>query len=93
MGHATAQIFFAPPPLGPGQGPKSQISSTFNFNSQFQRFSKPNFVCLFTNEKDRVFICWPVLCSRGGTWGWGEGQEFNFLNMVNVAYQINWDDQ
>ena len=30
MAHATAQFFFVPTPLGPGEGPKGQISLNLN---------------------------------------------------------------
>ena len=57
MGCATA-LFFGPAPWGPWEGPKGQISLNifkFQLQSQFQRFFKPNFVCLLTHERYKTY--------------------------------------
>ena len=49
---------FGPAPWGPGEGPKSQIllnTIKFQLQSQFQRFFKPNFVCLLKNERYKTY--------------------------------------
>ena len=60
-------------PLGPGEGPKGQISLNiikFQLQSQFQS------LCVFSHMKDikhiisdGIFIWPPGSCPRGGTWG------------------------
>ena len=50
MAHATAQ-FFGPRLLGPGEGPKGQIS----LNKSVSNIFKPNRVCLLTNERYKTY--------------------------------------
>ena len=54
MGRAMAHFFALPS----GEGPKGQKSINiikFQLQSQFQRFLKPNFVCLLTNERYKTY--------------------------------------
>ena len=47
-------IFFCPAPLGPGEGPKGQISLNiikFQLQSQFERFFNQT-LCVFSHMKD-----------------------------------------
>ena len=68
MGHTT-YFFLAPPPWGPEEGSKGQISFNFNYKVNFKDFI-PNFVCVLTGFSDRFFILLPGSCPRGGTWGY-----------------------
>ena len=57
-GACKGTFYLAPPPWGPGEGPKGQISLNiikFQLLCQFQRFFKPNFVCLLTNERYKTY--------------------------------------
>ena len=87
-GCVTAQ-FFGPAPWGPGEGPKGQISLNIikiQLESQFQRFFKPNFVCLLTNERYKTYqtrfsfgrLGHAPGVGLGGTVGGWAGQKFFF---------------
>ena len=81
MGYALQQhICLAPPPGGPGEGPKGEISLNvvkFQLQSQFQRFFNQT-LCVFSHMKDikhirRDFHLAAWSCPRGGTWGYRGG--------------------
>ena len=66
-------------PLGPREGPKGQISFTFNYKVIFKDFYSKLCVCShklkIQNISDSFFILSPGSCPRGGTWGyWGKNQ-------------------
>ena len=48
-GTCNGTLFFGARPLGPGEGQKRSNFIKSQLLSQFQRFFKPNFVCLLTN--------------------------------------------
>ena len=84
MNGACNGTFFCPAPLGPGEGPKGQISLYFNYKVNFKDFLT-KFVCLLTHERYKAcqagFLIWPPgSCPRGGTCGYhgvGAGHFFS----------------
>ena len=75
-------FFLAPPPWGPGEGPKGQISLNIikiQLQSQFQRFLNQT-LCVFSQMKDikhiRRDIIWPPGMLQGWDFGvpWGVGE-------------------
>ena len=55
----------------------------------------PNFVCVLTNERYKIYQMEFLICCRGGTlghWGYPGGQTF-FFKHGHVAYQIDGDDE
>ena len=91
MGRATAH-FFCPAPLGPGEGPKGQISLNiikFQLLSQFLKIFKPNFVCLLTNERYKTYqtgfsfgrLGHAPGVGLGGTWGGCGVKNFFFFEI------------
>ena len=53
--HMYGTIIWVPAPWGLGEGPKGKIIIKSQLQSQFQRFFKPNWVYLLTNERYRVY--------------------------------------
>ena len=53
IGRATA--FFGPRPMGPWGEVKRSNIILFQLQSQFQRFFIPNFVCVLTNERYKIY--------------------------------------
>ena len=78
-------IFFA---LGPGEGPKGEMSLNFNYKVNFKHF-KLNFVCLLTNERYKAYRTEFSFCRLGhapgvrleGTVGVG-GHFFHNFNQI-----------
>ena len=96
MNGACNGTFFGPAPLGPGEGPKGQISLNiikFQLQSQFQRFFKPNFVCLLTNERYKTYqtgfsfgrLGHAPGVGLGGTVGVGGQKKFSEIQPVLVC--------
>ena len=54
-GACNGTFLFWPRPLGPWGGAKRSNIIKFQLLSQFQRFLKPNFVCLLTNERYKTY--------------------------------------
>ena len=86
MTHATADIFWSPPPGALGRGQKVKYIKS-QLQSQFQRFFKLNFVCLLKNERYKTYMTgysFGLLghaCPR--VWDLGVlGVIFYFLSMV-----------
>ena len=99
MGRATA-YFFWPCPWGPGEGPKGHISLNiikFQLQSQFQRFFKPNFVCLLTHETYKTYqtgfsfgrLGHAPGVGLGGTVGGWESQK-NFFPQFNQVWCVSY---
>ena len=86
MGRATAH--FLPRPLGPGEGPKGQISITKSISKIFQ----PNVVYLFTHKIYKTYqtgfsfgrLGHAAGVGLGGTVG-GLGSNFVFLNSTRFG--------
>ena len=55
VAHATALIIGSLPPWGLGEGPKGQISLNLYYSLVNFKDFKPNFVCLLTNERYRIY--------------------------------------
>ena len=91
-GACNGTILFAPPPLRPGQVPKSQLSFTFNYKVNFKDFLN-QILFVYPQMKETVFSFVGLCYAQGVGLVVGGGQEFNFLNMVNVAYQFKGDGQ
>ena len=101
IGCATAHIFFAPPPWGPGEGPKGQISLNiikFQSQSQFQRFFNQT-LCVFSHMKDikhirRDFhlVAWvmPLGSDLGVPWGGLGGQKFFFRKSTRFGVWVTY---
>ena len=64
MGHATP-LCFAPPPLGPGEVSKGQISSNFNYKVNFKVVFIANFMCVRTTDIERDFHSVAWLMAQG----------------------------
>ena len=95
--------FFCPAPWGPVEGPKGQISLNiikFQLLSQFQRFFKPNFVCLLRNERYKTYQMGfsfgrlghaPGVGLRGTVRGWGVKKicfpKFNHIWCVSYLHE------
>ena len=74
---------FGPTPWGPGEGSKGQISFNFNYKSISKIFI-PNFVCVLTNERYKIYQAGFLFCRLGhapgvALWGTGGAQGVNFF--------------
>ena len=90
--------FLGPRPLGPSGGAKRSNIIKSELQSQFQRFFKPNFVYLLTNERyitNQTGFSFGRLghaqgCDLGvpggggGGGGWGWGSKFFFPNFNQI---------
>ena len=65
--------FFWPRPLGPWGGAKRSNIIKSELQSQFQRFLKPNFVCLLTNERYITYQTGFLFGRLGHAQGWDLG--------------------
>ena len=72
MGRSTA-IFFGPAPWGHGEGSKGQISFNFNYKVNFKDFFIPNYVCVLTNERNKIYQTGFLFWSLGHALGVGLG--------------------
>ena len=94
-GACNGIIFLGPAPCGPGEGQIRSNIIKFPLQSQFQRFFKPNFVCLLTNERYNTYQTGFLFGPRGGTWGyWGLGVKklifLKFNQIWCVSYSPEW---
>ena len=55
MNGACNVNFFWPAHWGPGVGSKGQISFYFNYKVNFKVFFIPNFVCVLTDERYKIY--------------------------------------
>ena len=93
-GVCNGTFFFGPAPLGPGEGPKSQISLNiikFQLQSQFQGFLNQT-LCIFSHMKDikhirRDFYLVAWVMPQGSDLGvqWGFGGSFFFRNSTRFG--------
>ena len=79
MNGACNSKFFAPPPGGPGEGSKGQISFNFNYKVNFEDFYTKRCVCVLTNERYKTYQTGFSFCCLGhspgvGLWGAGGAQ-------------------
>ena len=99
--HTHQPHFLGPRALGPWGGAKRPNIFKPELQSQFQRFSKPNFVYIFSQIKDikhirRYFHSAACIMPRGGTWGYcgGRGggglggQKFFFRNSTRFRVLV-----
>ena len=93
MNGAHNGIFFGPPPpWGPREGSKGQISFNFNNKVNFRDFYTKNTKFVLTNERyktyqTRFFILSPGSCPEGS------GVIKTFFKHGHVALQIDGDDE
>ena len=72
-GTCTAAIVLGPRPLGPWGGAKRSNIIKSELQSQFQRFFKPNFVYLLTNERYITYQTGFSFGRLGHAQGWDLG--------------------
>ena len=80
MNGACNSTFFGPAPLGPGEGPKGQISLNFNYKVNFKDFFNQT-LCVSSHMKDikhiiQDFHLAALVMPQGWNFGvlWGEIQ-------------------
>ena len=91
--------FWGPRPLGPWGGTKRSNIITPELQSHFQRFYKPNFVILLTNERYITYqtgfsfgrLGHAQAWALGVPWGWGVKFFFPKFNQIwCVSYSHEW---
>ena len=101
--HLQRHNFLVPTPWGPGEGPKGQIS----FNSitkSISKIFKPNFVCLLTIERYKIYQTGfsfghpghaPGVGLGGTSGGWGVQKLFfpKINQILCVSYLHEWHMQ
>ena len=65
MGRAAARKMTPPPRVGS----KGQISFYFNYKVDFKDFFIPNFVCVLTNERSKIYQTGVLFCRLGHALG------------------------
>ena len=98
--HIHRRHFLGPRSLGPWGGAKRANIIKSELKSQFQRFFKPNFVYLFTNERYKTYQMGFSFDRPGHALGWdlgvpwGAGGQNFFLLKFNqiscVSYSHEW---
>ena len=83
MGHASAQYFW-PCLLGSWGGTKRSDIIKFSLQSQFQRFFKPNVVCLHTNKRYKVGFSF-------GRLGYDQGWDLRVLGDLFFKNMVTWN--
>ena len=101
--HMQRHKFFGPHPHGPCGGAKRSNIIKSQSQSQFERFTKPNFVCLLTIERYKTYQMGFSFRRLGhapgfGTWGFRGGlgvQKLFFPNSTRfgVCYLHEWHMQ
>ena len=99
MNGTQSQFFLAPPPGALGRGQKIKyhlISITKSISKVFI----PNFACVLTNERYKIYQTGFLFCPLGHAPGVGlggtrvpRGSNFFFFKHGHVAYQIDGDDE
>ena len=67
--------FFGPPPWGPGEGSKGQISF-ISITKSVSKIFMPNFVCVLSNARYKTYQMGVSFCHQDhapGVWLWGAG--------------------
>ena len=101
MAHATAQLFWSPPPGALGRGQKVKYHK-ISVTKSISKIFKQNFVCPLTNERYKTYQTGFSFCRLGHAPGFGHagtvgGLGVNFFLKFNqiwcVSYLHQWHMQ
>ena len=90
-GTCNGTIFLVPRPLGIWGGFKRSNIIKSQLQSQFQRFFKPNFVCLLTNERYKTYQTGFSFGHLGHAQGMGLGGTVGGLGSIFFFSEIQRD--